>query len=91
MTALSETERAAQDERTRRMLASRPTLTDTADGLTLTFLENRHIRRDVEDWLALERRCCPFASFDLIDRSTTFILRISGPAGTKDIFRAVFV
>lgn len=47
--------------------------------------------RDIAEWMALERRCCPFleAGFTLKPDDTTWV-ELSGPAGVKDLLRQEF-
>ena len=43
----------------------------------------------IAEWIALERRCCPFFAFDLrfeADQGPVW-LHITGPSGAKDIIR----
>lgn len=62
----------------------------TRNGLVLTFENSGALRRDLEHFISLERRCCGFLDFSITDvRSVE--LTISGPseaAATIDIFAA---
>jgi hypothetical protein len=43
---------------------------------------------DIAEWIALERRCCPFVRFTLEVEGDETIVAVSGPEGTKAIFAA---
>lgn len=59
------------------------------DGFTFAFEPDPIVSENVEHWLAMERRCCPFFSFELTrDRAQSLGLRISGPSGAKAILQA---
>lgn len=42
--------------------------------------------------IAAERQCCPFLTFDLLAQPKTgpIILKITGPAGTKEFLKTIF-
>ncbi len=89
--ALSAVERAEQAKRTQRILAAKPIITDTPGGLSIAFASSTPgLRSEVDDWIERERRCCPFAVFERTEDGASFAVRISGPEGTKEIFRAAF-
>lgn len=46
----------------------------------------------VAELIVAERQCCPFLTFDLIAQPNMgpLIVRLTGPAGTKDFVRTIF-
>lgn len=64
--------------------------TETTDGYALRFDEDAALLRDVIDWIALERRCCPFLRFELTfdPENGPFWLRLGGGPGVKEFLSA---
>ena len=62
---------------------------ELANGFALRFAAEPAVLSDVAEWLALERRCCPFLDFTLqVPAGGSFaLLTITGPDGTKDVLR----
>lgn len=87
-----------EEFRARRALARRtfiPKIQDwerTQDTLLFTFYQSEDLRQTIEDFVNLERQCCGFLTFEIIDNDTQpAALRISGPpnaAAAIDLFAA---
>jgi hypothetical protein len=61
------------------------------DGYVLSLDTEAVSVADVSEWIALERRCCPFLSVDLAIRSSQRLtLTISGPTGAKTLIETAF-
>lgn len=62
---------------------------ELADGFMLRVAAEPSLLAAVGEWIALERRCCPFLDFavEIPHGDTSAWLRISGPEGTKEILR----
>lgn len=62
------------------------------DGYLLEFEAGQAQFHHVAEWISLERKCCPFLSFELrwgAGDSSAPTLAISGPEGTKDFLETV--
>lgn len=63
-----------------------------SDGFTLVFELEATMDQRIERWLAKEKLCCPFFSFETTREQAppSLKLRISGPAGSKLILQGEF-
>ena len=62
---------------------------ELSDGFTFLFPGKSTWCAKIAEWVMLERRCCPFLSFELVfeaDRGPVE-LRLRGPQGTKEFIR----
>ncbi|WP_394822242.1 hypothetical protein [Pendulispora albinea] len=95
----SPAERAEHAARSRAVFHAIHRLIENSDGYTFVFPTAPALREQITDWVAFERRCCPFFTFELAGfdghpaptegavRTAPF-LRIAGPDRTKAILRA---
>ncbi len=65
---------------------------ELSDGYSFSIPEDDHWIATVAELIAEERRCCRFLKFELIVTSgpEPIVLRVTGPAGTKDFLRMTF-
>lgn len=63
---------------------------DLPRGLAFRFAEDPGFSRRLIEWVALERRCCPFLEFELVlgEEGEPVILRLTGGEGVKDFLAA---
>ncbi len=63
-----------------------------SDGFTLVFELEATIDEGIQRWLAKEKLCCPFFSFETTREQAppSIKLHISGPAGSKLILQGEF-
>jgi len=62
------------------------------DGFAFIFPRERPLFLTLAEWVALERRCCPFLSFELVleSRAAPVSLRLTGRPGVKEFLRREF-
>ncbi len=55
-------------------------------GYAFRFPDDRSVTRRVIEWVALERRCCPFLEFEILlgEEGEPVILRLTGRDGVKE-------
>lgn len=60
---------------------------ENKDGFTFVFERSPQLEEQIAHWISDEKKCCPFFSFefDRADPALPLKLRISGPAGAKEI------
>jgi hypothetical protein len=64
----------------------------TGSDYRFTIAADRESLRDLGEFLALERVCCPFLTFRLeVDRAETAVLSISGREGVQAFIAATFL
>ena len=51
-----------------------------SDGATLTLTYDRDAERSVREVVRLERHCCAFLTFDVVEQHDAIVLRIGAPA-----------
>jgi hypothetical protein len=63
------------------------------DGYAFHLSGDANSVRLVAELMAAERECCPFLAFELATapRKGPIILRVTGPAGTKEFLRTILV
>ena len=62
---------------------------ELADGFELSFDATRLDLAALGEWIALERRCCPFLSFRLdIEPAGKTTLALTGGPGVKEFLRS---
>jgi hypothetical protein len=89
MRALSREERERQAELLARVRARIAGRVELSDGFELRLPAEGASFVEAAEWIALERRCCRFAGFELAWRDDReFTIRLSGPAGSKEVFAA---
>ena len=69
----------------------KPDRQELSDGYEFRFAGSRI--EEVARFIANERHCCPFVTFELISSagSDHILLRMTGPPGTREILRAALV
>lgn len=65
---------------------------ELSDGYSFSLPDQDDSIMPVAELIAAERRCCRFLKFELIVTSgpEPIVLRVTGPAGTKDFLRMTF-
>jgi hypothetical protein len=83
MRALTKSERDQHAGLSRQLLASARVKRELSNGYALRLPADLWL--PAAQWVALERRCCPFFAFELesASRGGPLWLRITGPAGAK--------
>jgi hypothetical protein len=87
--ALSPGERARHNENTARLRSARLEMRELQNGLRFRITPERMDLRALGDWVALERRCCPFFGFTIeVEPDDGAVwLSLTGDAGVKDFIR----
>ena len=73
-------------------LATRITAAEELDdGYRLRFRRTPEIIAEIGEFIAFESRCCSFMSYalEVVADDPEVILSLTGPEGTKDLWRAV--
>lgn len=88
MLALSPAEREVHRQMSERLLAAVSAREPHPDGYS--FRIDTGELALVSQWIAHERKCCPFLGFelDVPSGSRTFSLRLRGPEGTRQLLEA---
>ncbi len=88
--ALSPAERARHAELTARLVNSARRVEELPNGWELSFDDAPDVGRRIVEWMARERRCCPFLDFDirLGERAEPAVLRLTGAPGARDFIAA---
>lgn len=81
-------QRAAHLDRARRVLSSIRHIREEENGFVMSFPREPEIEKEISLWIDGERRCCPFFRFAVDQPSDALSVRITGPAGAKDILAA---
>ncbi|MGH8614890.1 MAG: hypothetical protein ACREYF_23415 [Gammaproteobacteria bacterium] len=92
LTVFTTSERAEHRQLGDSLLAQVKQVIERSDGFTLMFDLDATMDERIERWLAKEKLCCPFFSFETIREQAppSLKLRISGPAGSKPILQDEF-
>ena len=86
-TAITPAERPRYNELIRRLAGAVQNPTELPDGYAFD-LDASMVLPEVAEWIAMERLCCPFLSFQLDVRpGAATRLTLRGPEGTKAILR----
>ncbi|HEY7862079.1 MAG TPA: hypothetical protein VIE39_00370 [Thermoanaerobaculia bacterium] len=82
--------RREHHERTRRLLSHVKFFEELPDGWRFTLPPVHGLFREAVDWVLVERKCCPFLSFDfrIEDPRDPFSLAVRGPEGGKQALEA---
>ena len=89
--ALTKPERARHAGLVRRLAASVRSVQELPRGFALRFADEDALSDRLVEWMALERRCCPFLEIDLLfgDPGEALLLRVTGRAdGAKEFLEA---
>ena len=91
MNAISKAQRPHYDELMKRLRRSIQDRTELADGFTYKLDPNGIALQQIGDWMALERLCCPFLTFNLeVKNDGMTQLSMRGPEGTKLVLKEDF-
>jgi len=88
--ALTPAERARHAELTARLVGSARRAEPLPDGWALSFDDGPETGSWLVEWMARERRCCPFLEFDirLGGPEEPAVLRLTGAPGVRDFIAA---
>jgi hypothetical protein len=84
--ALTAEQKLRQRDLVSRLRSALTEVEETADGFRARPGDVSLV--EIAEWIALERRCCPFVRFTLEVEGEDTIVAVSGPEGTKAIFAA---
>lgn len=92
LTVFSSNERREHKKLGDLLFAEVKRIVENTDGFTLVFDQNAKLEKRITSWLAKEKQCCPFFSFQITreDAPALLMLRISGPQGAKDVLQGEF-
>lgn len=90
--AISPPERPRYNDLMHRLRASFRNRGEVRDGYTLNLNANAISLREVAEWITMERRCCPFLTFQLSasGRQVNWVLKLTGPEGVKALLKTEF-
>jgi hypothetical protein len=87
--ALDKSQRQRQQELLHLVRASVQATQDLPDGYAFRLSADPALFQQAAEWVALERRCCPFVEFALEWRTDqTVWVRLTGGPGVKEVLRA---
>lgn len=88
--ALTREERARSQELRRELAGATEETRPLASGYSFRYRNDPALFRKAAEWIALERRCCPFLTFELRwgRGAAAPWLHITGPAGTREFLSA---
>jgi MerR family transcriptional regulator, copper efflux regulator len=90
--ALDKAQRRRQQELLRLVRSRVQAIQDLPDGYTFRLEGDPILFRQAAEWVALERRCCPFVAFGLEWRTDeTVWVRLTGGPGVKEALEAEFL
>jgi hypothetical protein len=92
MLALNAKERKRHIEVTRRLRAATKESRELPDGYGFRFSSDQSTILLVSEFIARERRCCPFFTFEMVvePEDGPLWMRLRGTEGVKDFIRAEF-
>lgn len=92
MGALNPAERAHHKQLTDKLIAVRNKIVETPRGYEFQFSPSSTSLAELVDWVAAERKCCPFFNFhiDLEQRGNLLCLGLTGEEGIKAVIRTEF-
>jgi hypothetical protein len=90
--ALNPAERALHKQLTRKLIAARNEVVETAKGYKFQFRSSMVSVAELAGWVEAEAKCCPFFDFhiDLEREGSLVCLRLTGEEGIKPFIRAEF-
>jgi hypothetical protein len=90
--ALSQTEHDRQKRIAEKLAEARLETKELADGYAFRLDSEKASLADLAEWIANERKCCPFFSFEIeLDRENGPLwLRLRGRKGVKAFIRSEF-
>jgi hypothetical protein len=83
--AISSTERSRYNELVKKLKASVKQQRELADGYAWEIDGQGIGRSEAAEWLAMERRCCPFLTLqlDATGNDANYWIKLKGPPGVK--------
>jgi hypothetical protein len=89
LAAFDAAERRRYDELRARLSGLRTGIREAPDGYTLLYPADDAMLRSLTDWIALERRCCPFLRFvvEVPPNAGGIAVTLAGDAAVKDFLR----
>lgn len=90
--ALRPAERARHGKLTKKLLESQKATVETDKGYELQFSPKDVSVGELAEWVAADRKCCPFFDFhiDVEGSGSLLCLRLTGGDGIKAFLRATF-
>ncbi|MGH8609479.1 MAG: hypothetical protein ACREX9_19340 [Gammaproteobacteria bacterium] len=90
LTVFTTSERAEHRTLGDALFANVKRIVDHSDGFTFLFERDAKLDEQIKSWLAKEKRCCPFFSFEITREHApaSLMLHISGPQGAKEILQS---
>ncbi len=91
--AITAAERPRYDELFRRVRAAVRDRSEVASGYAFRLDGKAVTLPEVAEWMAMERRCCPFFTLDVATSGgdpDCWMLTLTGPAGVKAVLEAEF-
>lgn len=84
--ALAPADRARHAALTEELRSAARSVEELSRGYAFRFSDDSALARRVIEWVALERRCCPFLEFEIVLGATgePVILRLTGGEGVKE-------
>ena len=88
--ALTREERTRSRELRRELAAATVETRAKPNGYSYRYRDDPEIFRKAAEWITLERRCCPFLTFELrwSQGASTPWLELTGPEGTREFLGA---
>jgi hypothetical protein len=83
LNAIGPADRPRYNKLVERLRAAIREKTDLSDGYTYRLDTESITQQEVAEWISLEKRCCPFLTFELKNSQLT----LRGPAGAKEILQ----
>lgn len=90
--ALTESQRNRYRELTAKLIDSRHSVKELANGYAFRFRAESELILEAAEFIACERLCCPFFDFELaVEHDTNRLwLRLCGQEGIKEFIRSEF-
>jgi hypothetical protein len=90
--AIPAAERPLYNDLTKRLRAAVRKPSELPDGYSFQLHDKSITLTDVAAWIALERLCCPFLTFQLSTSGTQpdWVLKLTGAEGVKALLEAEF-
>jgi hypothetical protein len=88
--ALAPPDRVRHAELTEALRSAARWVQELPRGYAFRFPDDPALSRRVVEWVALERRCCPFLEFEILlgEKDEPVILRLTGGQGIKTFLAA---
>ena len=92
LNAIGAAERPRYINLMKRLRAAVRARTELSDGFSYKLDESAITRKEIAEWIAMERLCCPFLVFrqGASGKQTGWALTLTGPAGVKALLLQEF-